>query len=161
MVKSSIFIFLKLNIRLKKLNDHEVPIRLVDSLFNGNLYEVRMLREYQAVNNLTTQNIRDNMFEDFVDNPDGFKQLNNINGGIEVNDSVIMKRDSPICGTCWKLVWYQLCFIFRMDIKSDMKDEVKDRQNCWYGINCRTMTHNDRHAKNLNHIIPQSITENN
>ena len=48
-----------------------------------------------------------------------------------------------------------MVFTYAKEKRADMPKEVTSRKDCWYGINCNTMRHNEDHAKKLNHICNQ------
>lgn len=57
------------------------------------------------------------------------------------------------CFACATQIFSQLVYNYRAAIpKSSLPREVAERQDCWYGRECRTQTHNLNHAKRLNHI---------
>lgn len=68
---------------------------------------------------------------------------------------IALDQDSPVCTNCFGLIWFQMVFTYAKEKRADMPKEVTSRKDCWYGINCNTMRHNDDHAKKLNHICNQ------
>ena len=46
--------------------------------------------------------------------------------------------------------FYRYC----VDNKDKFPKEIKNRNDCHWGINCRTMTHNKSHADRFNHMCP-------
>lgn len=44
---------------------------------------------------------------------------------------------------------------YRGAIKDQLPSDIKNRPKCWYGVNCKTMIHNEDHAKKLDHICEQ------
>lgn len=73
-----------------------------------------------------------------------------------VSREVKLNPDDAVCDTCYRDVWFQMVFYYRNQVHSDMPKEVKDRPGCYWGINCRTMSHNTDHAKRYNHCLYQT-----
>lgn len=47
--------------------------------------------------------------------------------------------ETQICLDCFKLLWEQLVFRYRISIKNELPDEVRCRSICEDGINCLKM----------------------
>jgi E3 ubiquitin-protein ligase CHFR len=73
-----------------------------------------------------------------------------------VAKEVPLEVDSAVCDLCWKDLWFQMVFAYKMALSADFPSSVKDRPQCYWGINCRTMEHNPDHAKKYNHMIFQT-----
>ena len=67
-----------------------------------------------------------------------------------------MEKDDAVCDLCFKDLWFQMVFFYYMKIRADLPSSVRDRPVCYWGINCRTMDHNQDHAKRYNHIVYQT-----
>ena len=67
-----------------------------------------------------------------------------------------LDEDSAVCDSCFKDLWFQMVFAYRLSISADLPTTVRDRPVCYWGINCRTMDHNQDHAKKYNHLIYQT-----
>lgn len=72
-----------------------------------------------------------------------------------VSKTIPLEVDSPVCDICWKDLWFQMVFAYRQAIDAEMPEPVRRRKACYWGINCRTMDHNQEHAKTYNHYIYQ------
>ena len=71
---------------------------------------------------------------------------------------IAISKDSAICTRCFDNVWFQICFRYREAINKNLPPGIRDRAECWYGINCKTALHKEDHSKKLNHICEQ-VTE--
>ena len=69
---------------------------------------------------------------------------------------VKINADDAVCDLCWKELWFQMVFFYRNQIAAYMPPAVRDRPTCYWGVNCRTMDHNDDHAKKYSHMIFQT-----
>lgn len=49
-----------------------------------------------------------------------------------------------------------MVFSYKMAVASEFISAVRDRPQCYWGINCRTMDHNADHARRYNHILYQT-----
>jgi hypothetical protein len=67
-----------------------------------------------------------------------------------------LNKHSVVCTKCVKDLWFQMVFQYRLEINSELPYYVKDRHVCYWGINCRTMDHNQDHAKRYNHMVYQT-----
>ena len=57
------------------------------------------------------------------------------------------------CNICATKIFSDLVYNYRASIpKSSLPREVTEREDCWYGRECRTQSHNQNHARRLNHI---------
>jgi E3 ubiquitin-protein ligase CHFR len=73
-----------------------------------------------------------------------------------VSKEVPLSPDSAVCDLCWRELWFQMVFAYRNAITADLPSNVRDRPPCYWGINCRTMDHNQDHARKYNHILFQT-----
>ncbi|XP_024540610.1 E3 ubiquitin-protein ligase CHFR-like [Selaginella moellendorffii] len=68
-------------------------------------------------------------------------------------DMQAITSTSAVCNDCADKVIGHLLDKFRMSIpKTEMPPEAARRDDCWYGLACRTQTHSTHHAKKLNHV---------
>merc|ERR1712130_345823 len=77
-------------------------------------------------------------------------------GNFTVTSHPTLTPDTPVCARCVTTLVTELAFQYRKAIpNSKLGPEVTGRQDCYWGKNCKTQTHNMRHAKNFNHICEQ------
>jgi len=59
-----------------------------------------------------------------------------------------------VCKECATEVFRELCYTYReREVQNaDLPAFAQNRANCWYGKECRSQTHNEQHARRLNHI---------
>ncbi|KAJ3766802.1 hypothetical protein FB446DRAFT_757070 [Lentinula raphanica] len=62
-------------------------------------------------------------------------------------------EDSYLCDTCFTSFLVENLWLWWRYIKSDSEPL---KENCWYGYDCRTQTHNRIHAQKLNHLCEQT-----
>ncbi|KAK7045456.1 hypothetical protein VNI00_007709 [Paramarasmius palmivorus] len=55
-----------------------------------------------------------------------------------------------LCKECLTKLLKEHLHLWLLDKKTKAGDQI--HENCWYGYNCRTMTHKEEHAKKLNHL---------
>jgi len=61
--------------------------------------------------------------------------------------------ESQVCLKCYKTVVKTASYEYRAAIpSSELPAAVMNRDDCWYGRDCRTMRHNPSHSQRLNHI---------
>jgi E3 ubiquitin-protein ligase CHFR len=61
-------------------------------------------------------------------------------------------NDAVLCRNCTMTVFSDLVFDYRKSIPQDqLPRSVTGRADCWYGRDCRTQSHNSRHASSFNH----------
>jgi|NOAtaT_7_FD_contig_31_3196074_length_274_multi_2_in_0_out_0_1 E3 ubiquitin-protein ligase CHFR len=63
--------------------------------------------------------------------------------------------DTAICTNCLPNLWFQMLFVYYNDVKPQFPKAIRERPDCWWGINCKTQI-NKPHSEKLNHIILQS-----
>ncbi|KAI0670185.1 hypothetical protein C8Q78DRAFT_1093730 [Trametes maxima] len=59
-------------------------------------------------------------------------------------------KDGWYCVACLKELFRQRFMLWWRETKP--KDGARVQDDCWYGYNCRTMTHRPEHAEKLNHL---------
>ncbi|KAJ3996684.1 hypothetical protein F5050DRAFT_1807507 [Lentinula boryana] len=62
-------------------------------------------------------------------------------------------EDDYLCEDCFRSFLFENLWLWWRHVKSG-SEPLKD--NCWYGYNCRTQTHNSTHAQKLNHLCEQT-----
>ncbi|KAI9342792.1 hypothetical protein DFJ73DRAFT_842391 [Zopfochytrium polystomum] len=66
---------------------------------------------------------------------------------------VLVSGDAHCCIQCATKIFAEFCYLYRRAIDpTDLPDNVKNREDCWYGRQCRTQSHNPRHAQTRNHV---------
>jgi len=128
---------------INALKNHKVKEIATEAL-NGNEYEKKLLLDYLKEKKIRLNEVLTKELSEMESNRWTYK--NNL------NTDVILTRDDEICAGCFSTVWNDFVYRYREGIQSLMPGEVKKRQNCWYGKECTTQTHNPNHAKNFNHI---------
>ncbi|CAD8079111.1 unnamed protein product [Paramecium sonneborni] len=142
------------NVRLER---HQVPKNVDVQIFRQNQFEFQAFLDFMKLKNLTTQDIFQYMLDNHI-SKGGFKYLESKrthNDPKRTIDMIILK-DTPICQQCFTLIWQQIVFRYRISIRDQMIDKIKNRGQCWFGINCKTMVHNPGHAEKLDHICEQT-----
>jgi E3 ubiquitin-protein ligase CHFR len=126
--------------------------------FRGNDYELSTYTNYLLSKKLSARNVFDMMIRDYL-NKDQFRYLSDrkiLTVGPAVSHEVTVRGDSAVCDVCWKQLWFQMVLRHRMNINSELPPAVSGRADCYYGINCTTMSHKLDHAKKLNHCCYQT-----
>ncbi|CAD8179934.1 unnamed protein product [Paramecium octaurelia] len=140
-----------------KLQEHKVPGTVDIQCFRQNYIEQKGFLDYQKNNNITTQDIFKFMMENCI-NKGQFRYIesNKILLNPVRNIDLTLSPDTAVCSYCFGLIWQQIVFRYRIAIKNQLSDDLKNRSQCWFGINCKTMIHNQEHAKKLDHICEQT-----
>ncbi|KAJ3904684.1 hypothetical protein F5879DRAFT_954081 [Lentinula edodes] len=63
------------------------------------------------------------------------------------------KEDDCLCQSCFKSFLIENLWVWLRQVKANSAPLA---ENCWYGYNCRTQTHNLAHAQKLNHLCEQT-----
>lgn len=71
---------------------------------------------------------------------------------IILKSKLLLKKEDVTCDSCFKQLWNELLYNYRISINDSLPREVGERPNCWYGDECRTQVHNIEHARRFNHI---------
>ncbi|KIK94613.1 hypothetical protein PAXRUDRAFT_827819 [Paxillus rubicundulus Ve08.2h10] len=66
------------------------------------------------------------------------------------DEYALWARDDPLCTGCMKKILREHIHLWFVGEKRKGGDIVPE--DCWYGYNCRTQTHNATHAAKLNHF---------
>ncbi|KYQ90888.1 hypothetical protein DLAC_07759 [Tieghemostelium lacteum] len=125
--------------RYTQVNQH-VHTMVPSNAFNGNQYEQKITNDYltkqqKTVNDLWLQCV-DNIAKGSTPN-------------LNVNDYV--------CFHCTRGVFVKYLHEHRIATpKNDLPDYAVNRDNCYYGVNCRTQFNKFDHAKKFNHVCPQT-----
>jgi len=144
--------------KIEELQNLDVVPNLQDKVFRGNKYEVKLLRDYLEKKKLTCKGMLQEFLQEVVDKKN-FKykaHKSMLQNPPAVNHEIAMGRKSPVCTKCFDEVWFQICFRYREFIKPHLPSAARERKTCWYGMNCKTMLHNDDHSKKLDHICEQA-----
>ncbi|CAD8171487.1 unnamed protein product [Paramecium pentaurelia] len=140
-----------------RLERHTVPGNVDVQCFRQNQFEFQAFLDYMKQKKLTTQDIFQYMMDNHI-SQGGFRY---VEGKFTHKDpkrtiDMIILKDTSVCSQCFGLIWQQIIFRYRISIKDQMVDKIKNRGQCWFGINCKTMTHNLAHAEKLDHICEQT-----
>jgi len=113
---------------------------------NENKFEQTVLGDYLRAKRINFQRVANEMLTAMEQN-----QWNmNLNG-----NQVMLHKNSLVCPECALSVWNELLYKYREKIPpNELPAIVGQRQDCWYGRECRTQIHNIVHAQKLNHICP-------
>ncbi|KAG8719974.1 hypothetical protein FRC08_001476 [Ceratobasidium sp. 394] len=140
---------------LTPLKDIEFPPEWTFPLrhaFGENVYERGVFGDY--VNSLGI-NLQD-LFRKVLAfrGPDGLPRANWHGPGHAPHDSRVVSPDAKTCMHCaLDLLEASLFDWWLLERQTaDLPEEVRSREDCWYGIACRTARHNPAHASNHNHI---------
>ena len=118
------------------------------SALNENQYEQNVLMDYIRRKKLQMQVVAREMLDAME-----IKQWNiDLSNSYVVGNSVQLNKTSYVCLECAGLLWDLLLYKYRETIVNDLEPNVRARQNCWYGKDCRTQKHNLIHAQKNNHI---------
>ncbi|CAD8085955.1 unnamed protein product [Paramecium sonneborni] len=142
---------------MHKLQDHQVPGTIDIQCFRQNYIEQKGFLDYQKNNNISTQHIFKYMLENYITKGlFRYIESNRILTNPVRNIDLTITHETPVCSYCFGQIWQQIVFRYRIAIKNELPDDLKNRSQCWYGINCKTMIHNQGHAKNYDHICEQT-----
>ncbi|THV03001.1 hypothetical protein K435DRAFT_962671 [Dendrothele bispora CBS 962.96] len=64
------------------------------------------------------------------------------------------KKEDWLCKNCMENYLREHLHLWLLDLKKQEGETIPE--DCWYGYNCRTMTHNLQHAQKLNHLCAPS-----
>ncbi|KAJ3045169.1 hypothetical protein HK097_001264 [Rhizophlyctis rosea] len=68
-----------------------------------------------------------------------------------------VSKDDAACYGCAMHIFDELCYLYRQNLAVDsLPARAKNRNDCWWGRNCRTQLHNPQHAQRLNHVCEQT-----
>lgn len=145
-------------VKLSRVSTREPELRLDENTLRSNAYEFNILKDYMKSKKITSKDIFQTILRDHMDK----------NTFRYIVDRKIMKipplmsreipvtRTSPVCDICWVSLWFQMVMLYRGTITPDLPSSVTSRPDCYYGINCGTMTHKPDHARKLNHCCFQT-----
>jgi len=143
--------------RLEELKNHNVLPVIPDDFYRGNKYEVQVVRDHLFKKKMNAKELFQYLLKEYLDKNKFKYKVNRsiLINAPQINLEIAMNSGSPVCLKCFPQVWFQMVFRYRIDIKPELPPEWKNRAPCWYGINCKTMIHNDDHARKLDHAIEQ------
>jgi E3 ubiquitin-protein ligase CHFR len=125
---------------LTKFEEHKGINFIPFDCLNSNSYERQILLEYMESKGLSAQGVFNQCCEKLR------------NG--EITFSNPSRSTSTICcNLCALKLFNEVLYPYRASIpQSELPSRARGRDNCWYGRECRTQTHNAEHARKLNHI---------
>ncbi|CAK77621.1 unnamed protein product (macronuclear) [Paramecium tetraurelia] len=140
-----------------RIERHAVPGNVDVQCFRQNQFELQAFLDYMKQKGLTTQDIFKYMLDNHI-SKGGFKYVEGKRTHKDPKRTIdmLILNETPVCNQCFTLVWQQIVFRYRISIRDQMADKIKNRGQCWFGINCNTMTHNPQHAEKLDHICEQT-----
>ncbi|KAL4506628.1 hypothetical protein ABPG72_000199 [Tetrahymena utriculariae] len=143
---------------LAEFKDFKVPQNISQNIFRTNKVEIQIFNDFLRQNNLTNQSILDEMKLKFVNQNKFFFEksrsiLPNYNGQ---PSSTQISLETPICSECFPIIWNQIVFKYRIDIKNRLPGRYSQRPNCHWGINCTTQLSKSSHAETYDHICEQA-----
>lgn len=70
--------------------------------------------------------------------------------------NVLLREETLVCLDCFhNRLWFQILFDFFQEIKDSLPVSISSKENCWYGVNCKTIS-KASHANTYNHLCPQT-----
>ncbi|KAJ3238586.1 hypothetical protein HDU81_007506 [Chytriomyces hyalinus] len=70
-----------------------------------------------------------------------------------------LRDDSKICKRCADLLMGSLMELYLQEHKDAVPKPLVERENCWYGRDCRTQGSNSEHARKFNHFCDKKPEE--
>jgi len=143
---------------LNELRNYKVPIAFGNSFFNYNMVESKILQNYLVLKNMSQKQLFQHILKEYVDKNKFRYKINRsiMKDPPPINMEIALNSGSPVCLDCFDDVWFQMVFRYRIDIKPELPKAIRERGICWYGINCKSMSHNEDHSKKLDHICEQT-----
>lgn len=117
--------------------------------FNKNTFEQKVLGDYMKKKGWNANQLKVDMLTR-CENAGDWQIEDDL--GIHQN----LSKNSGTCKNCAGKIWDTILYNYRRAINNELPPAVKNRSNCWYGIQCRTMGHNYGHASKLNHVCPNT-----
>ncbi|KAK7468956.1 hypothetical protein VKT23_003455 [Stygiomarasmius scandens] len=118
------------------LSSHVLPIylkgNLPRSLVDRNFMEAQIRPPY--VQETPYARITDTIFDDDIKQP----------------EFIDWRKEDWLCARCMEKYLREHLHLWLLSLKKIAGETVPE--NCWYGYNCRTMTHKIHHAQKLNHL---------
>lgn len=126
-------------------------------LNNGNAYESSLLVDYVKKKEMTWRNVLRDSLDKLEAGIYEIDMMKIRRGNFARNGPKIpVTRSTPVCKMCAYQCLAQLAYQYRRDIPvDDLPAEVTEREDCYWGRNCRTQV-KIHHAKNFNHICEQT-----
>lgn len=118
---------------------------ITQNSINKNGYEQRVLKDYISKKKFSIYQFRDDMLNKCE--ADGDWEIEDTAGNTQT-----LHKNSAICMSCAATVWETAIYMYRKSIHNELPANVKNRDKCWYGTECRTQGHNYAHASKLSHI---------
>jgi len=130
--------------RFKKLADFTFT-QIPDTAFEGNDVENNILVEYLKLKGLTVTDC----FKECV------KRLDR--GESKSEDKPNLTGNDAVCDTCASTLFAQVVFDYLKAVpKRDLPAAYQNLPNCYYGKNCRTQSHNQKHRAAYSHVCDQT-----
>ncbi|KEG12929.1 zinc finger family protein [Trypanosoma grayi] len=129
------------------LRRYHAPSSLPEKTFGGNSVEQSILSNYLTARGIQVEAVWKECMEK-LESGEWIPDITCVSGQLTV--------DSALCENCMQTVFASLLFHYRRAVpSSELPETVRNRPNCWYGINCRTQFHKMQHANNYSHVCYQ------
>ncbi|EAR89588.2 FHA domain protein (macronuclear) [Tetrahymena thermophila SB210] len=138
---------------LRLFQDIPIPQVLNNNVLSGREEEIQVLKDFIEDDEMRTLMIYDYVNENFVKQGKFKYEICQKYMKTTENKSFDINSDTPLCTNCWPNIWNQMVLKYRIAIKDQLPKNVKDKPDCWYGVNC--YTRNPQHNKIYNHACPQ------
>ncbi|XP_020541383.1 uncharacterized protein LOC105650262 [Jatropha curcas] len=74
-----------------------------------------------------------------------------------LNHPEMITAGTHVCNDCYDYLVSFLLYWFRISLpRHYLPPEARNREDCWYGFECRTQHHNEEHARKRNHVCRPS-----
>ncbi|RNF05195.1 zinc finger family protein [Trypanosoma conorhini] len=120
---------------------------LPQKYFAGNAVERNIMSSYLSTKGITLETVWGECLQK-MEAGEWVPDITCVNGQLTA--------DSPLCEGCIDSLFAALLFHYRRAVPNqELPENVTQRPNCWYGINCRTQFHKAEHANRYNHVCYQ------
>nr|XP_022339652.1 E3 ubiquitin-protein ligase CHFR-like isoform X1 [Crassostrea virginica] len=132
-----------------KFKDITLGRKCLINLILENLFESEILKNYLEEKKMTLNEMRDVCMQKLDEGT--YKCID--------QNRARLSSESTVCYPCALRNFRDLAYAFRADIKKeDLPENVRRRNDCYWGKNCRTQRNKPHHAQNFNHICEQTRT---
>ncbi|XP_078337680.1 E3 ubiquitin-protein ligase CHFR-like isoform X2 [Crassostrea virginica] len=132
-----------------KFKDITLGRKCLTNLILENLFESEILKNYLEEKKMTLNEMRDVCMQKLDEGT--YKCID--------QNRARFSSESTVCYPCALRNFRDLAYAFRADIKKeDLPENVRRRNDCYWGKNCRTQRNKPHHAQNFNHICEQTRT---
>ncbi|KAG2388793.1 hypothetical protein C9374_000232 [Naegleria lovaniensis] len=130
---------------IHKLKEHSAIIAIPPTCLSNNQHERDILINYIQSKSISPQDVYNTC-------------MTSLENGTFTNPTYTsVTTETRVCKQCAIKVFSDLIYQYRAAIpNSELPQSVTSRPNCWYGMECRTMSHNRGHAQRYNHICPNT-----